>query len=128
MPSNPIKGIHVLLPISMHWRFHLFEPFSFLGTDFPEHIVQLWFHFFVSDLGLWMSLYHFHLNIWELAKLLLLFLATFVDLFNFEHVFLVNLFGLIFIELDNVLLRLFLILDNKIAFFLFLMKGVGFAL
>ena len=128
LTSNSIKGVHVLLAISVHWGLHLLEFFSFFWTDFPEHIVQLWLHLFVGNLGLRVPLYHFHFNIWVLAELFLLFLTTLVDFFYLKHVFLVNLFSFVLVELYDVLLWLILILDNEIAFFLFLMKGVGLAL
>jgi hypothetical protein len=128
LTSNSVKRVHVLLAISVHWGLHLLESFSFFWTDFPEHIVQLWLHLFVCNLGLWVSLYQYHFNVWQLAELLLLFLTTPVDFFNLKHVFLVNLFSFVLVELDDVLLWLLLILGNEIAFFLFLMEGVGLAL
>ena len=128
LTSNSVKRVHVLLAISVHWGLHLLESFSFFWTDFPEHIVQLWLHLFVCNLGLWVSLYQCHFNVWQLAELLLLFLTTPVDFFNLKHVFLVNLFSFVLVELDDVLLWLLLILGNEIAFFLFLMEGVGLAL
>ena len=128
LTSNSVKRVHVLLAISVHWGLHLLESFSFFWTDFPEHIVQPWLHLFVCNLGLRVSLHQYHFNIWELAELLLLFLTTPVDFFNLKHVFLVNLFSFVLVELDDVLLWLLLILGNEIAFFLFLMEGVGLAL